>query len=200
VNSGGANNASGLTRLAPAAAREDEARERASEQATALWLALAQRVAGAQPLPVGELEPPSAWRGSAGVLTPGAPAPGATGVGGEAAEAVERMTLRVDGGSLGELEVTLDRENGALRVIIGLENERFVNAVKPDAHTLRSALENAGLRVQSLNVVRASEVGTVLAERRSSGSVNRAAQDAEASDTESRGTDPRYRKRLTLIG
>lgn len=109
------------------------------------------------------------------------------------------MTLRVDGGSLGELEVTLDRQDGGLRVVIGMENQRLVGSVLPDAAALRSALERAGINVQSLNVVPQSEVGTVLAQRRlsPSGQKSDAAPGAEQDPEKTR---TRSHKRLTLIG
>ncbi|MDF3070476.1 MAG: Flagellar hook-length control protein FliK [Polyangiaceae bacterium] len=177
------------------------AREQGSEQAAALWVALAEQVQGAQKLPALETvsEPPSAWRSSAGDMTPAPAAAPASGGAPVDAKPPERMTLRVDGGALGELEVTLDRQEGGMRVVIGMENKQLVGSILPDAASLRSALERAGINVQSLNVVTQSEVGTVLAQRRLSSSgqdadaAKRAEQDPEKAQT-------RTSKRLTLIG
>lgn len=109
------------------------------------------------------------------------------------------MTLRVDGGALGELEVTLDRQEGGMRVVIGMENRHLVGAVLPDTAALRAALENVGITVQSLNVVPKSEVGTVLAQRRGSPSGQEA--DAQPSaDQQPETAKKRTYKRLTLIG
>jgi flagellar hook-length control protein FliK len=183
---------------------EPSAREQDGERAAALWVALAQQVQGAQRLPVlseasSVSPPPSAWRSSAGDMTPGsATAPSAGGAPDEAKPA-ERMTLRVDGGELGELEVTLDRHEGGLRVVIGMENQRLVGAVLPDAATLRGALERAGVSVQSLNVVPQSEVGTVLAQRRLSPSGQKS-DAATGRDQDPEDVRKRTHKRLTLIG
>jgi flagellar hook-length control protein FliK len=198
VNSGGAS-AGGLNGASRLLERDETRHERDGEAAAALWVALAQQVTSAQTLPLGVSEPTSAWHPSAGDLTPGRPA--AVGAGDAPADpkAAERMVLRIDGGALGELEVTLDRKDGALSVVIGMENQHLVNSVLPDARVLQSALEGAGITVQSLNVVQASEVGTVLAQRRlsPSGPKPAAPQSAEQDPEADR---KRKHKRLTLIG
>ena len=126
-------------------------------------------------------------------------APTASGAPAEAS-ASERMVLRVDGGSLGELEVTLDRQDGELRVVIGMENQHLVSSVLPDARALRTALEGVGITVQSLNVVAASEVGTVLAQRRGSPSGGAKPVAAQGNEQAPETDRKRDRKRLKLIG
>lgn len=198
--SGGAM-AGGFSRGAAMVERELPSAERRGEAAAALWVALAQRVHGPeQPLPLGEIEPPTAWRTSAGDLTPQAGALVGSSDAPADPNAAERLTLRVDGGHMGELSVTLERENGAIRVVIGLENERYLGAVAPDARALRSSLEGAGLSVHSLNIVPSSEVGTVLAQRRSSPSGPKPATDPEGSAPQDPETQKRNQKRLLLIG
>ncbi len=198
MNSGGAP-AGGLNGASRVVERDEASHERDGEAAAQLWMALAQQVSSAQALPTGETETTSAWHPSGGVLTPGST--GAEAAGGAPADvkAPERLVLRVDGGALGELEVTLDRQDGALRVVIGMENQHLVGAVLPDARALRAALEGAGITVQSLNVVQASEVGTVLAQRRltPSGTKPGSRQTAAQESEEDR---KRKHKRLTLIG
>jgi flagellar hook-length control protein FliK len=198
VNSGGAS-AGGLNGASRALERDETRHERDGEQAAALWVALAQQVTTAQALPNDSIDPPSAWHPSAGVLTPGTAASATPGDAPAAPSASERMVLRVDGGALGELEVTLDRQNGALSVVIGMENQHLVGSVLPDAQALRSALEGVGITVQSLNVVQASEVGTVLAQRRLnlSGPKPSAEESAKQNPETAR---KRNHKRLTLIG
>lgn len=201
MNGGGAS-AGGLYKAgAPLSLERDDARhERDGEEAAALWVALAQRVTSAQAQPLGELEPPpTGWRQSAGDLTPGAGA--SSGVSGAPDEppSLTRMTLRVDGGALGELEVTLDRKDGALSVVIGMENQQLVGAVLPDASALRAALEGAGVNLGSFAVVPKAEVGTVLAQRRSSPSGQNASADRTA-DADPEQARKRTHKRLTLIG
>ena len=203
MNSGGAS-AGGLTGASRVIEREETSGARDGEQAAALWVALAQQVTGVQPpslpaAPPNGSPPPSAWHPSAGDMTPARGAePTAAGVPLQPKPA-ERMTLRVDGGALGELEVTLDRQEGGMRVVIGMENRHLVGAVLPDTAALRAALENVGITVQSLNVVPKSEVGTVLAQRRGSPSGQEA--DAQPSaDQQPETAKKRTYKRLTLIG
>jgi hypothetical protein len=197
VNGGGAS-AGGL-RGATQPLEREPVRAREGEEAAALWVALAQRVTSAHSLPLGEIEPTNAWRPSAGVMTPPAAPSGASEATEPAPNGVERMTLRVDGGALGELEVTLDRQDGQLRVVIGMENQQLVGSVLPDAAALRGALEAAGVNLKSLSVVPKTEVGTVLAQRRPSPSGENSAADpgAEADPEKAR---KRTSKRLTLIG
>lgn len=205
MNSGGTS-AGGLNGSLRNLEREEAPRERDGEQAAALWVALAQQVTSSQQLALPTTEqnenvspPPSAWHSSAGDMTPAGGAAPAEGGGPSDPKALERMTLRVDGGALGELEVTLDRQDGALRVVIGMENQQLVGSVLPDAQALKSALEHVGLTVQSLNVVPQSEVGTVLAQRRLSPSGQKS--DAQPSaEQEPEKAQKRNHKRLTLIG
>jgi flagellar hook-length control protein FliK len=198
VNSGGAS-AGGLNGASRVLERDEARHDRDGEAAAALWVALAQQVTRAQALPLGSSETTSAWHSSAGDMTP-ATAP-AVGAGDAPADpsAAERMVLRGDGGALGELEVTLDRKDGALSVVIGMENQHLVGSVLPDAHALRSALEGVGITVQSLNVVQASEVGTVLAQRRLSPSGPKPAP-SQGSEQDPEADRKRKHKRLTLIG
>lgn len=200
MNSGGTS-AGGLSGAALHQEREETVRERDGEQAAALWVALAQQLGSTQQLPLsaGESEPTSAWRPSAGDMTLARSAAPAAGGAPADSKPAERMTLRVDGGALGELEVTLDRQEGGLRVVIGMENQGLVGAVLPDTATLRSALESAGITVQSLNVVPQSEVGTVLAQRRSSLSGQKS-DAADGAEQDREKAQKRAHKRLTLIG
>jgi len=199
VNGGGAS-AGGLGGATRPAGRDQEPRQRAGEAAAELWLALSQRASRVETLPIGQIETPSAWRSSAGDLTPGnAPAHSAAGAPAETPSA-ERLTLRVDGGDLGEVEVTLDRQGSSLSVVIGLENGRMVSSVLPDARALRSALEGAGLNVHALSVVPTSEVGTVLAQRRLSPSGQKPITEHESSEQNPEQAQKQKHKRLTLIG
>jgi flagellar hook-length control protein FliK len=197
VNGSGA---SGLKGSAAGVEREAPPRERDGEAAAALWLALCQRAATTALLTLDQIETPSAWHPSAGELTPTAAPVGAGGSAPDAPQAPERMTLRVDGGELGELSVTLDRESGALRVVIGLENQRAVGSVLPDAPALRRALEGVGVSVQSLSVVTQAEVGTVLAQRRLNPSGQKPGTESEGSDRDPEADRKRHQKRLKLIG
>lgn len=198
MNSSGTS-AGGLNGASRALERDETRHERDGEQAAALWVALAQQVTTAQALPKESIDPPSAWRPSAGVLTPDGAASVTPGDAPAAPSTSERMVLRVDGGALGELEVTLDRQDGALSVVIGMENQHLVSSVLPDASALRSALEGVGINVQSLNVVQASEVGTVLAQRRLNPSEPKPVAE-ESAEQNPETARKRNHKRLTLIG
>jgi flagellar hook-length control protein FliK len=198
MNSGGAS-AGGLNGSSRVLERDETRHDRDGEQAAALWVALAQQVTTAQALPNDSSDPPSAWHSSAGDMTPGSATSPTSGGAPAEASSSERMVLRVDGGALGELEVTLDRQNGALRVVIGMENQHLVSSVLPDARALRSALEGVGINVQSLNVVQASEVGTVLAQRRLNPSEPKPVAE-ESAEQNPETARKRNHKRLTLIG
>jgi hypothetical protein len=199
VNSGGAS-AGGLNTASLPIERDAKSHERDGEAAAALWVALAQTVSSAERLPVGELEPPSAWHPSAGELTPGAGAKGLTNGAPADSTPTDRLVLRVDGGALGELEVTLDRKDGGLNVVIGMENQHLVGQALPDARALRAALEGAGVSVHSLNVVTTAEVGTVLAQKRLSPSGPKHQAEEGEEPPEGERKPQRSRKRLTLIG
>ena len=199
MNSGGAS-AGGLHGAVLVLEREAQPLERAGEAAAALWVALAQQLTQTQaPTAHGETETTSGWRPSAGDMTPAGGALGPAGGAPADPKTAERMVLRVDGGALGEIEVTLDRQDGALRVVIGMENQGLVSSLLPDARLLQSALEGAGVNVQSLNVVPASEVGTVLAQRRLSPPGPKPAAE-ESAEQDPERAQKRNHKRLALIG
>lgn len=205
MNSGGGASTGGLSSATRQLERDDSPRERDGEAAAALWVALTQQITGAPVRPAlpteqGVNPPPSAWHSSAGDLTPGASSLTGVADAPPPPDAVERLVVRVDGGALGEVEVTLERKDGTMNVVIGMENKHLVGSVLPDATALRSALEAAGITVQSLNVVPVSEVGTVLAQRRLSPSGQKPAADKQAADQDPEADRKRTHKRLTLIG
>lgn len=209
MNSGGTS-AGGLSSATRQVEREDALSQHGGEEAAALWVALAQKVESSQSLALpsldstaqapGQNQTTSAWHPSAGDMTPAGGVLSAPGGASAEAKAPERLVLRVDGGSLGELEVTLERQEGGMRVVIGMENQHLVGSVLPDTHALRAALEGVGVNVQSLNVVPASEVGTVLAQRRTSPSGQKPVADESAEQRENEKAQKRTHKRLTLIG
>ncbi len=205
MNSGGGASAGGLSGTTRALERDETPRERDGEDAAALWVALAQQLTSAParvgvPAEPSVNPPPSAWRGSAGDLTLGAGALTGAAEAPPPPDAPERLVLRVDGGALGELEVTLEKKDGAMNVVIGMENKQLVGAVQPDVSALRSALEAAGISVHSLNVVPASEVGTVLAQRRLSPSGQKPAAEERGAQPDPDAERKRAHKRLALIG
>ena len=153
-------------------------------------------------------EPTSAWHSSAGDMTPsnatsgvssgatvGAPADSA-----EAADASEnRMIVRVDGGDLGEVALVVDRKEGAIRVTISAADAGAEAALGLEREGLLQALQNRGITVDSVNVVRANNFGTVLAPQRSNATQRtREATEAESKDDEQ--ARRRLARKLNLIG
>ena len=192
------------------------AHERAEDEKTTLdqaqrWASLlgAQLAATA----VKTLTPPvsdttSAWHSGAGDLTPSngsqalasGAAVGASGGAGEAAEPSEnRMIVRVDGGDLGEVSLVVDRKDGAIRVTISAADAGAEAALGLERAGLMAALQSHGISVDSVNVVRASNFGTVLAPIRSNATQRtREATEAESKDDEH--ARRRLARKLNLIG
>ncbi len=189
------------------------AQERADEEKTTLdqaerWATLlGAQLSAIRPVTL-ESEPTSAWHSGAGDLTPstatresdaGGAARRTCGTG-EAAEPSEnRLIVRVDAGDLGELSLLVDRNQGAIRVTIGAANAGAEAALGLERSGLLRALQNQGITVESLNIVRANGFGTVLAPTRS----NATQRAHEATPGESTGDEQarrRLARKLNLIG
>ena len=119
---------------------------------------------------------------------------------GEAADASEnRMIVRVDGGDLGEVALLVDRKDGAIRVTISAADAGAEAALGLERAGLMQALQSHGITVDSVNVVRANNFGTVLAPTRSNATQRtREATEAEAKDDEN--ARRRLARKLNLIG
>ena len=112
----------------------------------------------------------------------------------------QRLILNVDSETLGRVQLIVDREEGGVRVLVGSAPEAK-GRLSAGKHTLGEALSAAGVRVQSLRFVTQSEVGTVLAQHRST----RRTQDGspkqddpeEAPEREPRG---KKKRNLNLVG
>lgn len=192
------------------------AHDRADEEKTTLdqaqrWASLL----GAQlaATTVKTLTPPvsdttSAWHSGAGDLTPSNASAG-TGVGATEASAVgpgpggeareERMIVRVDGGDLGEVALIVDRKQGAIRVTISAADAGAEAALGLERAGLLTALQNQGITVDSVNVVRAGNFGTVLAPTRSN-ATQRAREAASAESKDDEHARRRLARKLNLIG
>jgi flagellar hook-length control protein FliK len=153
-------------------------------------------------------QPTSAWHSGDGDLTPGsgsqltdpASAAGlASGTGEAAHPGQNRLIIRVDGGDLGEVALVVDRKEGAIRVTIGAADAGAEAALGLERAGLMRALHNQGIAVDSVNVVRASKFGTVLAPLGSKTTQrNREASEAESKDDEH--ARRRLARKLNLIG
>jgi len=153
-------------------------------------------------------EPTSAWHSSAGDMTPsnatsGVSSGATVGASADSAEATDasenRMIVRVDGGDLGEVALVVDRKDGAIRVTISAADAGAEAALGLEREGLLQALQNRGITVDSVNVVRANNFGTVLAPQRSNATQRtREATEAESKDDER--ARRRLARKLNLIG
>ncbi len=194
------------------------AHERADDEKTTLeqaerWASLvgAQLSALAPPaLPSSESEEAGAWHPGAGDLTPATgnrltesgATNGPAAAGEEASDTNEnRMIVRVDGGDLGEVALLVDRKAGAIRVTISAADAGAQAALGLERAGLMRALQSHGITVDSVNVVRANNFGTVLAPIRSSATQRtRDAPATEAESTDDEQTRRRLARKLNLIG
>jgi len=160
------------------------------------------------PLPIQNAMETSDWRAGAGDMTPsnatGGVASGATvsasADSAEAGEASEnRMIVRVDGGDLGEVALVVDRKEGAIRVTISAADAGAEAALGLERAGLMQALQNRGITVDSVNVVRANNFGTVLAPQRSN-AMQRTREATEAESKDDEQARRRLARKLNLIG
>lgn len=105
------------------------------------------------------------WQGGVDNLTPAEPlAPMcATPEGGEPSSDTLVFTLRA--GDLGELKCAVNRGEGGVRVVIGVDGRSALMAAGTERAALEAALRATGLSVQSVSVVPNAKFGTTLAER-----------------------------------
>ena len=187
--------------------------ERADDEKTTLdqaerWATLlGAQLSSMQPSTLAS-EPTSAWHSGAGDMTPsnatdgvspGASAAASTGTA-EAAETSEnRMIVRVDGGDLGEVALVVDRKEGAIRVTISAADAGAEAALGLERAGLMQALQNRGITVDSVNVVRANNFGTVLAPQRSN-AMQRTREATEAESKDDEQARRRLARKLNLIG
>jgi hypothetical protein len=196
-----------------AAGGASHAHERADDEKTTLdqaerWATLlGAQLSAVVPKTIAS-EPTSAWHSGAGDLTPSNAARGVdsgTAMGsladtGEAADESEnRMIVRVDGGDLGEVALVVDRKDGAIRVTISAADAGAEAALGLERSGLMRALQSHGITVDSVNVVRANNFGTVLAPTRSN-AAQRTREAAEAESKDDEHARRRLARKLNLIG
>jgi len=190
------------------------AHERADDEKTTLeqaerWATLVgAQLSSFRPVPTVK-EEAGAWHRGAGDLTPATgsqltesgAAKGPASVGEENPDPNEnRMIVRVDGGDLGEVALLVDRKAGAIRVTISAADAGAEAALGLERAGLMRALQNHGITVDSVNVVRANNFGTVLAPTRSSATQRTQASAAEADAQHDEQTRRRLARKLNLIG
>lgn len=166
------------------------------------------QVAAARQLPKPSVkEPTNEQRADAGDLTPqGAknlPAHGASkgalhGSGEGDGRDENRMVVRVDGGDLGEVAMTVDRKDGAIRVTISAADAAAEAVLGLERVALMQALQSHGITVDSVNVVRVGNSGTVPAPR--SVATRRARESADAESTEGDRERRKQSRKLNIIG
>ena len=187
--------------------------ERADDEKTTLaqaerWATLlGAQLSSMQPKTLAS-EPTSAWHSGAGDMTPsnasGGVASGASAAASadaaEAADASEnRMIVRVDGGDLGEVALVVDRKEGAIRVTISAADAGAEAALGLERAGLMQALQNRGITVDSVNIVRANNFGTALAPQRSN-AMQRSREATEAESKDDEHARRRLARKLNLIG
>jgi flagellar hook-length control protein FliK len=110
----------------------------------------------------------------------------------------KRLTLHVTTAELGEVSIIIDRAAGGVRVVVGVGGHGAEQALEPEKAALIRSLRAIGLDVHSVNVVRQTQVGTVLAQP-SSARTNPA--DPEEGNADPKHSSPRKNpKRIALIG
>jgi hypothetical protein len=185
--------------------REEE--RRATEEQAARWAqVLTPYVIAQLPPPIldaAEL-PPGGWRTGDGVLTqPTATTAGANlltgGEGTASAKPAERMVVNVQTSDLGELSLVVERTASGVRVLIGVGDAQTIGQMLPEREALARQLVGSGLNVESIQIVRQSEVGTLLAPPRLVGRLRASATADEASKEEQKSRRRGSRK-LNLIG
>jgi len=167
----------------------------------------AQVAAARPPVKSSVKEPTNERRADAGDLTPGGakglPAQAASvGAANGAAEGEggddNRMVVRVDGGDLGEVALTVDRKQGAIRVTISAADAAAEAVLGLERTALIQALQSHGMTVDSVNVVRAGSFGTLPAPR--SVATQGARDSAEAETTEADREHRKQSRKLNVIG
>lgn len=149
------------------AAQEDRETTERTEETERLAALFAQALPQALTDRLGITEASSeSWQGGVGNLTPEAPLTpvGAAPEGGEPDSDTLVFTLRA--GDLGELKCAVNRGEGGVRVIIGVDGRSALMAAGTERAALEAALRATGLSVQSVAVVPTAKFGTTLAERR----------------------------------
>jgi hypothetical protein len=128
--------------------------------------------------PLGAGATPEGWRGNVEALTPDAAQPmnsvvlqatnvGASAVSGNANDSqLNRVQVRFDAGSLGELALIVERLTDGVRVLIGAENSDLLAAMSGERGAMEQALAGVGHTVASLSFVRMDGIGTDLAQSR----------------------------------
>jgi hypothetical protein len=140
-------------------ARESEVR---ADDPSRWAIALAQHLPQALSQRFGIAEESSeSWQGGVGRLTPPA-VPGPAAV--EAGSAPKGLMIRMDAGDLGEVKCWLERGEGGMRVVIGVDGRNALMAAGAERGALEASLRAAGLPVQAVTVVPLAKFGTVLAE------------------------------------
>ena len=183
--------------------------EKLTREQAARWASfVSAQVAAARALPKPSVkEPTNERRADAGDLTPGGanglPVQGAatgalSGTGEGSSSDENRMVVRVDGGDLGEVALTVDRKEGAVRVTISAADAAAEAVLGMERAGLMQALQSHGITVDSVNVVRAGNLGTVPAQR--SSATQRARESAEADSTDGDRERRKQSRKLNIIG
>jgi diacylglycerol kinase family enzyme len=183
--------------------RAESERKNTLEQAKRWALAVGEQLSHLPPAPK-EMET-SDWRAGAGDMTPAqAKTSASTASASTAQESANddesRLIVRVDAGDLGEVALLVDRQNGALRVTVGVQGAAAQAAVEVERAALTQSLQNAGISVESVTVVRTSSFGTVLAPPPDKNASSQTPDDSERTVADNEANRRRLARKLNLIG
>jgi hypothetical protein len=187
--------------------REREEAERATEEQAARWAQVLTPhvIAQLPPVPACGGSTPGGWRAGDGVLTPQTAAtttaPGLEGgEGSQEAKPAERIVVNVQTSDLGELSLVVERTDSGVRVVVGVGDARQIEQMLPEREALLRQLVGSGLSVDSIQIVRQSEVGTVLAPPRVVGRIRTSSASEKVSKEEEEKLRRRGSRKLNLIG
>lgn len=175
-------------------------RQREAERwAQVLGASLAQPVEKSLAIRAQSEPTPTGWQGSDGSMTQSEP----TAEVSQSTETTDdaplsRIRLDVQAGDLGEVALVVDRSQGGVRVFIGIDRDASRSLIEPERAVLEQALRASGLSVRSVEVVRSSALGTVLAVGRERQRFSDATEPSQKPADEDRKR--RNSRRLNLIG
>jgi len=107
--------------------------------------------------------------------------------------------VNVKSSDLGDLSLIVERTASGVRVVVGVGDSQAIGQMLPEREALLRQLVGSGLRVESIQIVRQSEVGTVLAPQRLVGRL-RSSDVSERVSKEEEKLRRRGSRKLNLIG
>lgn len=185
------------------------------DAAKELWVALMQTLAPRIASLGVQQEPPSLPEASRQIgdrkLTFGSPLidgsndPGPLGLGADGEttdipERIGRMTLEVDGGRLGTVYLTVQRQGSVVSVVVGVADPVQRALVELELGSLIQALRASGLNVGSVRVMHPDATGTALAQGKKSMILQSAESASQAYRTHRSRSEEELEEGLNVVG